>query len=517
MKRKFLRIRLRTWAVFLVIALIGVFIATRFGGTQEGEKERVKVSRGTITQEVIVTGKTEPKQDVELAFERGGKVSATHVKVGDLVTPGKVLVELDRTELVAQLMEARASFEAQTAKLDELKVGTRAEDIQIKQTELQKAQQDLANYYRDVPDVVNDAFVYANDAVRKQADEIFSDDELLSPQLTFSISNAQLETNLEANRSTLTEELNKWKSEIDTISQNSSAVTLDTQLNVTAARLLRIRDFLNLVMSAVLTNNGLSQTTVTSYKANITTALTNVNTAIASVNSNAQSILSQKLSVKKIQDELALKLAGNTPEAIRAQEAAVRQAEAKIKVAEAQLAQTSLRAPIGGIVTVQEATVGEIVSANTKLVTLISQGELKIDANVPEADIAKIAVGNRAEITLDAYGNNVFFGAHVVMIDPGETVIDGVPTYKTTILFDTYDARVRTGMTANVKIETAKKEEVLLAPQRAIVNQDRSSFVWIAEGETTRQVRVTTGVRGSDGNIEIIDGVSEGDWILIPE
>jgi len=517
MKRKFLKIRLRTWAILLVVIFFVVLIATRFGGADDEKKEQIEVRRGSIMQNVIVTGKTEPKQDVELAFERGGKVAHVFVKIGDQVSPGKVLAELDRAELYAQFLDAKANLDSQIAKLDELKKGTRIEDIKIKQTELEKAEQDLANYYRDVPDVANDSYVNANDAVRKQADEIFSDDESQSPQLSFSISNSQLETNLEASRSALTEALGQWKSEIGALAQSSPATALDTALTITTTRLLHVRDLLNLIMSAIIANTGLSQTTITSYKANITTALTNVNTSIARVNSKTQSILSQKLAVRKIQDELSLKLAGSTPEAIRAQEASARQAEAKVKVAEAQLAHTVLRAPIAGIVTQQDAKVGEIVGTNVKLVTLISQGELKIEANVPEADIAKITIGNRAEVTLDAYGNHVVFGAHVVAIDPGETVIDGVPTYKTTILFDTYDARARTGMTANVTIETAKKEDALILPQRVIVNKDRDSFVSLVEGETTRQVKVTTGIRGSDGNIEIVDGVREGDQIIIPE
>ena len=53
---------------------------------------------------------------------------------------------------------------------------------------------------------------------------------------------------------------------------------------------------------------------------------------------------------------------------------------------------------------------------------------------MPEADIAKVAIGDLASSTLDAYGSYVDFPAQVTMIDPAETVIEGVPTYKVTLV-----------------------------------------------------------------------------------
>jgi len=518
MKRRFLKISLRWWAIIVVVVFVGGVLLVKSSAPKSPYEEQVTVTRGMIIQEVVVTGRTEPFEDVELAFERGGKIAKTYVVVGEKVTQGQTLVELDRTELSAQLLDARANLDSQIAKLDELRRGTRPEDIQVKQTELQKAEQDLANYYSDVPDVLSDAYAYTNDAVRKQLDELFSDDDSLNPQISFAVSNSQIETDMESLRIKLTGDLTLWKNELATITRTSPQSILNNALDSAQARLLKVRDLLNLANSALIAHIGLSQTTVTSYKANVSTALTNVNTSIASVNGKRQSILSQDLVVKRIKDELAVKLAGNTPEAIRAQEAAVRQAEAKVKVVEAQLGQAVLRAPIAGVVTQQDAKVGEIVAANVKLVALISQGELKIEANVPEADIAKITIGNSGKVTLDAYGSNVIFGAHVRSIDPGETVIDGVPTYKTTILFDTHDTRVRTGMTANVTITAAKKDEVLVIPQRMVTNRGADAFVLIlGDDGTAREVKIITGLRGSDGNIEIIEGLTKGDKVVIEE
>ena len=133
---------------------------------------------------------------------------------------------------------------------------------------------------------------------------------------------------------------------------------------------------------------------------------------------------------------------------------------------------------------------------------------------MPEADIAKVAVGNGSLVTLDAYGRDVVFEAKVVAVDPAETIVDGVATYKVTFQFVKNDERVKSGMTANIDIKSASRENVIAVPQRAIIRKNGDQFVRIADGESFREVKVETGLRGSDGNIEIISGINEGDKVI---
>ena len=133
---------------------------------------------------------------------------------------------------------------------------------------------------------------------------------------------------------------------------------------------------------------------------------------------------------------------------------------------------------------------------------------------MPEADIAKIKIGNTAEVTLDAYPD-VFFKATVTKIDPAETVIEGVATYKTTLQFSQNDSRIRSGMTANTDIEGEKREDVLVIPARAIKQKEGKKIVEILDGEVTRDVEIETGLRGSSGDIEVVSGLKEGDEIRL--
>jgi HlyD family secretion protein len=146
----------------------------------------------------------------------------------------------------------------------------------------------------------------------------------------------------------------------------------------------------------------------------------------------------------------------------------------------------------------------------------MSDVKFEIEANIPEADIAKIKISNPAKITLDAYGSNVFFEAKVVKIDPAETIIEGVATYKTTLQFSGNDERVKSGMTANIDILTAKAENVIAIPQRAVAQKENGDKIVkiLKDDGVVEERKVTTGLKGSDGNIEITEGIQEGEKII---
>ncbi|RJQ29845.1 efflux RND transporter periplasmic adaptor subunit [Candidatus Parcubacteria bacterium] len=514
----YLRSKLRKKSVAATLfVVLAVTASYQFFRAPEPETPFITVTRNSVVQEVSVTGTTKPVKSVQLAFERSGRIVRVHADVGEKVSVGQALVTLDQGELLAQLREAEANVDAAEAKLAELERGTRPEDIRIKQTELEKTRQDLANEYDSIPTVLNDAYAKADDAVRKQVDELFSNDEGVSPQLTFSTADSQLETQVEFQRALLTQELKSWRSELNLLSSTSSDQLLDVAAEKTKTRLLLIRNFLSNLVSIVASASGpISQSTINTYKTNISTALSNVNTAAASVGDQVQAIASQKITVQKTQDELNLKLAGSSLEEILAQKAVVGQTKAKAELIRAQLEKTVLRSPIEGTVTKQDAKVGEIVGANAHLTAVISESELEIEANVPEADVAKIAVGDPVGITLDAYGSSVEFRGRVAAIDPAETVVEGVPTYKTTIYFEEADGRVKPGMTANLDIIAEIKENVISVPQRAVDIRDGAQFVRVltANSEEAAERAIATGLRGSDGSVEVISGLEVGERIL---
>ncbi|PIU15894.1 hypothetical protein COT20_01145 [bacterium (Candidatus Gribaldobacteria) CG08_land_8_20_14_0_20_39_15] len=502
-----------------------------------------------IIQEVNVTGKVKAAETVDLSFEKSGKIIQVYVDTGQNIEKDKPLAVLDSSELRAQLAQAKAQLEIQQIRLEEIKKGARAEEINVLQTKIDNAQRalvdsqvnlanaqskaitDLANYYDDVPDILNSAYALSDDAVNKQISDLFSNALTDSPQITFQISDSQVEIAAEQQRVIAGVTLNELKAILKNTSPNDYT-SQDKALNDSEQKLIIIRDFLSKVAEALNFSTNLSATTLAAYKGYANTGRTNVITAIAEINTQKQAITSQKSlnqqnistaqaqlttaqnSLTAAQKDLDLKKAAATPEQIQTQEAQIKSAQADIENLEIQISKTTLRSPINGIVIKQNAKVGQIATANTNIVSIISEVKFQVEANIAEADIAKVKIGQTAKITLDGYGPETVFEAMVIKIDPAETIIEGVATYKTTFEFNEDSDKIKSGMTANIDILTAQKENVLTIPSRAVITKNNDKLIRVFNGEKIEERKITLGLKGSDGNVEIIEGLQEGEKVI---
>jgi len=500
-------------ASILVIAII-IAAYFYFSGSKKPDYEFVVVKRAGIVQEVSVTGRVKPAEDVDLAFEKSGKVSGVYIKVGNKVTAGQILVRLDNSELSSQLVQAQADLKTQKAELDELKRGTREEEINVQEVKTANAKVALEEAKKDLIDKLQDAYTKSDDTVRNKIDQFFKNPRGASPQLSFSLDDFQLKIDTEQQRLLVESILKFWKSDLDKLTLASD---LNFFLKTANENLSQIKLFLDnaaLAVNSAETSSSLNQTTIDSWRADVSTGRTNLNTAIVNLSTAQEKLKTAQSALALAEQELILKKSGATNEEIKAQEAQVEKAQANVLNYETQIAKTILRSPIAGLIIKQDAKEGEIVSANTPVVSVISEAKFKIEANVPEADIAKIEVGDPAEVTLDAYGEEVIFETKVINIEPAETMIEGVATYKITLQFDKEDERIKSGMTANIDVLTDSRENALVVPQRAVASKNGNKTVKILAGENIKEVEVKTGLRGSDGNIEIIEGIKEGDKVI---
>lgn len=495
----------------LVIILV-VWIAVR--ASSKPQISAVSVERGTVIQEVSVTGQVEAAQEVSLAFEKGGKIARVYKNIGDKASAGAPIAALEASELNAQLASAKASVDGAQAKLDELRRGSRPEEIAIKQTALDQANLTLTNAYADIFNTLENAYINADDAVRKQTDPFFNNDEQNNASLSFQAFNLQAQLDAENGRVAMTKELNGWKDELSGVGPMSSAGDLDQGVSRAEAHLIKIQDFLRRLGDVLVAQTNLPAATLTAYQTSLTAARTEVSSALSSITSVRQTLASDKLAVQSASDDLELAKAGSTPEAIRAQAAALEGAQANALNIQAQIDKTVIRAPIAGVVTEQDAKVGQIAAAQTPLVKMMSDGKFQITAQVAETDISRIASGKPVDITFDALPGENFTGT-VVAVDPGETVLEGVATYKTTVSIDSPDGRIKPGMTANMDILVDRHDNVLWVPQRVVTTESGQRYVTVMNKQGAEEKReVKTGLRGQEGQIEIISGLSEGEQVL---
>jgi RND family efflux transporter MFP subunit len=541
--------------------------------------ETMTVTAKELRQIVSVTGNVKSAAEVSLAFETGGKLANLLIDVNSPVKQGQLLAMLSNSDVVAQVNQARASLESseaqlmqyqaalesQQAKLSEYKKGTRAEEIQLAQTNVytaqkalsdaqinlqnvqNKAQTDLNNYYDDVKDILNDAYIKATDAVNNQTDALFENDKTTSPKLTFLVSDSQTQIDAENYRYLSTLALDAMKVKLDYLGTEQSHG--DEAMTFFSEKLNIVLTCLNKAEIALNNAVGTSQTTLATYKGYVMTGRTNVNAALSSVNTQQQYLVSQKAtnsssiasaqasvnaalnSLQSYQDQLALKKAGYTAEQIASQEALVKQAQANVKSQEAQikynqanvdaalaaLNKTQIYSPIDGVVTDTKYKKGEIVAMNSAVIIVMSLAKYQIEADVAEVDIANIKLADEASVTLDAYSSDVVFNAKVIKINPAQTIIDSVPTYKVTFEFAENSDKIKPGMTANVDILTALKQGALSVPSRAVLKKNSHRYIRVlnADNISYSEVTVTLGMRAQNGEVEILDGVKEGDKIIV--
>lgn len=188
--------------------------------------------------------------------------------------------------------------------------------------------------------------------------------------------------------------------------------------------------------------------------------------------------------------------------------------EALEELARLRLSKTVLRAPFNGVVIEKKIASGEVAVAGTGLFTVATTHDLQITADVAETDVTQLQVGQRAEITLDAYPSDQHWSATVTKIAPSAVVLSGVPTYQVTLFLDQADAALKPGLTANIKVTIAHKDQVVLIPRRAVIREEGKDYVFVVTGPKAHDKReVTTGLVDSTGQIEITSGLRAGETI----
>jgi len=156
---------------------------------------------------------------------------------------------------------------------------------------------------------------------------------------------------------------------------------------------------------------------------------------------------------------------------VESAKAQIKQAEAELEMAQVNLNHTRITAPVNGIVISRNVDVGQTVAASLQAPTLftIAQDltEMQVDTNVSEADIGRVAKEQETTFTVDAYPQMTFQGK-VTEIRNAPLTIQNVVTYNVVIHVKNPQLKLKPGMTANVSLLVAHKDNVLKIPNSAL-------------------------------------------------
>ncbi|TEU10405.1 MAG: efflux RND transporter periplasmic adaptor subunit [Anaerolineales bacterium] len=205
------------------------------------------------------------------------------------------------------------------------------------------------------------------------------------------------------------------------------------------------------------------------------------------------------------------------PEDVAIAQAQVDQAQAQLEEAQLKLKKAVITAPFDGVVASLGAEVGEMLSSNTPMVVLVDISNFHIDVEIDEIDISQIAVGQEVLITLDALPDEEIAG-HVEAIAPTASSADGgVVSYVVTVAIEPTDALLRPGMSANITITTARKDDALIVPNRYIQIDRESGKMYVErleEDGLTSRLEIETGMR-DELSSEVVAGLEEGDTLVL--
>ena len=189
----------------------------------------------------------------------------------------------------------------------------------------------------------------------------------------------------------------------------------------------------------------------------------------------------------------------------------LRLAQADSELARKRLEDTSITAPISGVITVRNLKVGDLVTTTQSLFKIVDLDPVRIEAFVPEKDFFKIRQGQAVLLTADAFPGKTFQSS-LERLNP---VIDSTSGMaKVTITVRNADRVLRPGMFVRVQIITDVHPKALLLPKEAILLRGDQGFVYVVREDVAQEVSIATGFQDAD-RTEVLKGLTPEDRVVV--
>lgn len=253
------------------------------------------------------------------------------------------------------------------------------------------------------------------------------------------------------------------------------------------------------------------------YPADLDAAITQA----ASNNTGAQ----DDLNLAKAQ--LAQTTAGPSSTDLQLAQSQVSQAQAALATAQSGLSSTTITAPVDGTVAAVNGQIGQSPSSggsgggnssssSSGFITLLgNSSNMQVVVPVDEADIGSVQVNQSVDMTLDAYPDKHFTGS-VTQVSPTGSTQSGVTTFSVTVSVPA-DSSMKPGMSANISIIVAQKQNVLTVPSMAVNDNGSGQTVSLPPADgSSRPQRIQVKIGIDDGNnAEVLSGLQAGDQVVI--
>lgn len=418
-----------------------------------------KAKLGDVSKAITATGTVSFPHSIPLTFPSLGRVVELNVQPGDTVKKGEVLAKIDDTKLKTAVLQQQANLSSAEAKLQSLEEGYNSQTLAQAQASLASAQQAVATAQQNLT------------TAKQNADSSYLTNQVLLAK--------------------------------QTVTQASDALAKAQQSGSTSS-----------VQSA--------QSTLTQALSSLTTAQNAQN------GGSAQALTSAEAQYRSAQDNLTAAKYALTQQEQGPKTGDVESAQSDIANAQAQLASAqndldnaTIVAPTDAVVVTSPLQLYQYTT-DASIITLTPTGtNLEVDAQIDQADISQVKVGQKVDITLDAYPNDHSSGT-VSLVALQGTTTSNVTTFTVTITVDKASDKLRSGMNANVSIIVNQAKNVLTVPSEAIKTRGTQSGVLVPvtaganstnQGYKTSQTGSKTNSASTAANVKfvpVVVGLDDG-------
>lgn len=507
-------------AALIVLGLVGC----RRGGGPATTGDEVKVVKGEVVVEVVETGAIEASRVVELKSRVSGRVKTILAEEGDVVTVGDLISEIDPQETALQVEQNRAQLRGAQAAVQRtnVEISQRRDTLsaQLQQAIIRVEQ--IRRELRAQPELTQSGIKAAEaglDAARTTKQQlVVSSHPNERTALMAELEQAQ------SNLDTSERELDRLKTLLarEFVSQRE-VDNQQLQVDLARSRVRSAQERVNRLAKQHQTELRAADDRIRQSEAELRRARANSVQDFSKQRDLESAEAAVRIARASLKDIDALI-------ASRAQsQASADQIATQLRDSERQLSETEIRAPINGVVTAKLIQEGELVSSlnsfsgGTPIVRLEDRSSMLVKLNVNEIDAAKLRVGMRTRVNVDALPTREFVGrvgkiapTKVTVATPGDSVV----RFAVEVVLDKPVIEIKSGMTAKVTVEAVRRTGVLTIPADHLVTDGAETFVLVpskdkADKKPVRQ-KVQIGQR-SNSRIEILSGVAEGTVIVRPD
>jgi multidrug resistance efflux pump len=352
-------------------------------------------------QSLLVSGSIEGTE-VAIVSEFGGQITELAATEGDSAESGEVLVQLDASQLRAQMAQAEAVVAAAEANLGEVEEGAHPAEILTARAALQQAL------------VERDAAETAwKDAVAILGNPQELDARIVEAQTEVDVASAQIEQ-ARAQRAAAEAERDQYRAQ-GTMQEKWLYSVHDYQVQAAEA-----------AIDAQISNRDGAEAVSAALKAMRDNPLAAVSQVHLAESQYEMAVAGVRVAAAKL-DEL---VAGPTEEELVVARAQINQAQAAVDALQTRIDMMTLRSPIDGIVTSRSAHAGEAALAGATLLTVANLDEVKLTIYIPEDELGRVYLGQEVSVQVDSFPGRVFTGTVSYISQQAEFTPKNIQTEK---------------------------------------------------------------------------------------